>query len=464
MESFENLDYIIVLAFFITVVLIGLFSNRNKSITPTDFILSNRNVGLFLFVLTNVSTWYGGVLGISEFTYNYGLASITTQGLPYYFFAILFAFLFAKKIRASEQITIPEKILSVYSKKVALITACLIFIIVSPAPYLLMISVILNYFFGIGLFNSLILSLFFTLIYLIKNGYKSDLYTDAFEFFIMFAGFIVGVFFAVKEFGTFDYLKSNLPETHLSLTGGASPLFILVWFFIALWTFADPGFHQRSAAAKNKNVAFWGIIISVAFWFLFDLLTNLFGLYARASIPNIDNPSNAFLYLANKILPAGFKGLFYAALFATILSTLNSFLFISGTTFGNDIMKLISRQKNFNILLNTRIGLVISGVIALILAYSFPSVIELWYLIGSVCIPGLIFVIFPAYYTKYKLNDNLTIIGIFLGVASCLIWFVIRYIFPDNNIIQTIEPMLFGIFILIIYYLYALKKTKRFLV
>lgn len=461
MGKFEFLDYLILGCFFLTVFLIGYFSNRKKQISKEDFLISNRKVGLVLFILTNVSTWYGGILGISEFTYEYGLASWTTQGLPYYFFAIIFAFVFAKKIRTASVITIPEQLEKIFNKKIAISAAVLIFFLVNPAPYLLMIAIILKYLLEIDILLSLIISLIFTLIYLIKSGFSSDLYTDAFEFFIMFIGFIIALIFASNKFGGFNYLSKNLPETHLNLFGGASPFYIIVWFFIALWTFADPGFHQRCSAAKTKEIAFKGILISVVFWFLFDFLTNTFGLFSRAALPNLSNSSMAFLIFADEILPAGIKGLFYSALFATIFSTLNSFLFISGTTFGNDIISKIKGQNENRIIFFTRIGMIVAGIISVVLAYFIPSVINLWYLIGSVCIPSLLFLIIPAYYKKFRLTNFLTFVEIFLGFCSCILWIVIRYIFSDAKIIQIIEPMIFGLIVLIIFHFFSLIFVKR---
>ena len=94
MTTFSSLDIIILLSFFSLVLGVGLIP-RNKNLEDADeFLLSGRKVGLFLFIVTNVATWYGGVLGIGEFTYKYGLLSWFTQGLPYYIFAFLFALFF----------------------------------------------------------------------------------------------------------------------------------------------------------------------------------------------------------------------------------------------------------------------------------------------------------------------------------------------------------------------------------
>ncbi len=260
--------------------------------------------------MTNVSTWYGGILGVGEFTYRYGLLSWLTQGLPYYIFAILFAFIFAKKIRGSSLFTIPDKLEEVYGKKVGLISSALIFILVSPAPYLLMAASLFSLIFNIGLLPALVFSALISSVFLLKGGYKSDLYTDVFQFFIMFIGFFIIVFVSISQVGDFHFLQMNLPKEHLLVASNVSPVFIIVWFLIALWTFADPGFHQRCYAAKTGDTAKWGIIISVFFMIIFDFLTTATGLYSRAVLPDLPNPVLSFPLYAEKVLGNGTKGKF----------------------------------------------------------------------------------------------------------------------------------------------------------
>lgn len=461
MINFSTLDILTIVFFFCLLLFFGFLPSKRKYAGAEDYLLSNRKVGLTLFILTNVATWYGGILGVGEFTYRYGLLSWVTQGIPYYIFAILFAFFFAKKIRRASLFTIPEKIEQVYGKKVSILAAILIFILVSPAPYILMVGNLISIIFNIDLLLALILGTFVSVIYLFFGGYKSDLFTDAFQFFVMFIGFIILLIFSVISFGGIEYLEINLPSTHLELTGGASPLYVVVWFFIALWTFADPGFHQRCYAAKTSSVAFKGILISVFFWVLFDFLTTSTGLFSRATLTNIQNPMLAYPMYADKILPIGLKGIFFSALFATILSTLNSFLFLSATTFSRDFMlKFKNNSRNDRTIFYTRIGLVISSIIAFIFAYIAQSVISLWYSIGTLCIPALILLVLSSYYEKFKIKSKLafmtTIIVSFVG----LLWFVIRNHLLENSWVIQVEPMLVGLFIGVLIYGFVFAKTK----
>src|SRR3972149_10393105 len=230
MISFSSADLVIIILFFISVLSIGFFFGRSSKNDAEDYLLSGRKVGLLLFILTNVATWYGGILGVGEFVYRYGIVSWSTQGFPYYIFAFLFALFFAKKIREASLFTIPDKLSGIYGKKAGLISAVLVFILVSPATYLLMTASLISLIFNINIFYSLAIGLVLSLSYLFKGGFRSSVYTDSFQFFVMFLAFIIILFFCYTTLGGTAFLTNSLPASHLKLTGGATPTFLIVWF------------------------------------------------------------------------------------------------------------------------------------------------------------------------------------------------------------------------------------------
>ncbi|MFA7418611.1 MAG: sodium:solute symporter family protein [Melioribacteraceae bacterium] len=445
MISFSTLDLSIIFIFFAILLAIGFLSKNENEKDSNEFLLSGRKMGLLLFIFTNVSTWYGGILGIGEFTYRYGILSWVTQGLPYYIFAVVFAFFFAKKVRSSSLFSIPDKLEQTYGKEVGIVSSVLVFVLVSPAPYLLMVGNLISMIFDINLFYGLLIGLCLSGIYLIKGGYKSDVYTDVFQFFIMFGGFIIAVVVSYQNYGGGEFLVKNLPASHLQFSGNVSIVYLIVWFLIALWTFADPGFHQRCYAAKDGNTAKWGIIISVLLWALFDFLTTATGLYARATQPDLAQPLLSFPLFAEKTFNSGIKGLFYAAMFATILSTLNSFLFLSASTFGRDFVYKLSTKRDENkITLYTRAGLLLASIVSVLMAFYVQSVVTIWYLIGSVCIPPIIFLIFGGYYDKLKVSKQTAIHEIWISVVSSIGWYFIKDSFADSWLYE-IEPMIVGL-------------------
>lgn len=88
------LDWVVILAYVIALITLGVFRSKNSRKSPEEYILAGRRLSLPGFVVTLVATWYGGILGIGENTYLNGVQTWFIFGLPYYFFAILFSLFF----------------------------------------------------------------------------------------------------------------------------------------------------------------------------------------------------------------------------------------------------------------------------------------------------------------------------------------------------------------------------------
>lgn len=410
-------DVVLILLYFGAVLFIGFRAGRRGTGGSEDFLLAGRTLTLPMFVATLVSTWYGGILGVGEFSYRYGISNWIVFGVPYYVFALIFALFLAKKIRATNFLTIPDKLEFSYDRKTALLGSLLTFLLITPAAYVLMLGILLQLLFGLSLTVSILLSTLVTVVYLSWGGFRSDVWVNAFEFILMYAGFALMLVFAVQKFGGFGFLEQNLPALHLTWHGGNSWHYIAVWFFIALWTLVDPAFHQRCYAARDEKTAQRGILVSILFWFCFDFLTTATGLYARAALPNLDQPMFSYPLLAEATLPGVAKGLFLIGLLATIMSTLSSLMFISASTIGNDMAgRLVSGDSREMIIRRwTNIGLVIGGIVAVGLAMALPSVVSLWYTIGTTIIPGLLIPVVAGYFDRLKIPANYAFGAMLLG-------------------------------------------------
>ncbi|MEX2089093.1 MAG: sodium:solute symporter family protein, partial [Bacteroidota bacterium] len=416
MISLSTLDSLLIGVYFVAVVYVGFRAARRQKSGTDDFLLAGRTLTLPMFVATLVSTWYGGILGVGEFSYNFGISNWVVFGLPYYFFALLFALVLAKRIRATNLTTIPDKLEASYDRKTALLGGVLTFILVTPAAYVLMLGILVQLMLGLDLATSILLTTFVTVCYLYAGGFRSDVWANAFEFIMMFLGFAIILPFAYATFGGFDFIEAHVPSLHLTWHGGNTWQYITVWFFIALWTLVDPAFHQRCYAAKDGATAQRGILVSILFWFCFDFMTSLTGLYARAALPNLEKPLFAYPMLAELTLPTIAKGLFYIGMLATIMSSLSSLMFISATTIGKDIVGRLrldagvrtARAGSDHGTINrwTKIGLVISSAFAVTLALAIPSVVSLWYTIGTCIIPGLLVPVVAGYFERLRISAS----------------------------------------------------------
>lgn len=457
MIHFSPVDVLIIVLYFCAVLYIGYRAVKRTRSSEEDFLLAGRSLTLPVFIMTLVSSWYGGILGVGEFSYRYGISNWFVQGLPYYVFAALFAVLLAKKIRGTNLISIPDKLEDAYGTPTAILGSVLTFILMTPAPYLLMLGVFLQMMFGWSLTLSLIITAVVAVSYLYGGGFRADVHTDILEFILMFLGFAVILPFSYFKFGGLDFIRSNVPPLHLTWHGGNSVQYIAVWFFIALWTLIDPAFHQRCYAAKNGTVARNGILLSIIFWFVFDFMTAAAGLYARAAIPDIHEPMMAYPLLAEVVLPPIAKGLFYVGMLATIMSTLNTLALVSAQTLGRDIvvrlknkskhgMRQLSSMQNSSGTRWTKIGLIVSTLFSIAVALTLPSVIKIWYTIGTVVIPGLLIPLLASYFDRLKIPAHYAFFSMLFGWLTSLVWLIAGYILSiPGSYPLGIEPMYPGL-------------------
>ncbi|MFC1734012.1 sodium:solute symporter [candidate division KSB1 bacterium] len=444
MIDFHPVDISIIIVYFAVTIGVGLTAGKRQAQTADDYILIGRR-----FVATLVSTWYGGILGVGEFTYRFGIVNWITQGLFFYVIAALFALVFAKRIRSINIYTVPDRLEQVYGKRVALIGSVFTFLMVSPAPYILILGILIRFAFGWNLGICLVIGASISTLYLLTGGFKAVVRTDFLQFILMFAGFFILVPAAVVRYGGIGFLRTHLPDTHLTITGELGTGYILVWGFIALWTLIDPGFYQRCLAAKSGSTAQRGIFTAIAFWMLFDLLTCAAGLYARAALPGID-PLMAYPLLAENLLPAVLKGIFFTGMLATVMSTVDSFTFLSAITIGNDFIGRIRgiNKTAGNIKRYTQIGLVISAVFAVIIAWWSRSVIDIWYTLGTIGIPALLIPVIVSYFPAVTISPAAASVMIVSSSAVSTGWLLDGYMHTQNghpDYSLGIEPMYSGL-------------------
>ena len=458
--DFHWIDLILILGYLIALIFISFWRKKSDS-GEENYLLSGRKLTLPAFVATLVSTWYGGILGVGEFTWLYGISQWFAMVLPYYIFALLFAFYLAKKIRENPAISIPEAIQNSYGKKAGIVSSILIFLLINPAPYILMVALLAQI--VIGASGFLIITIFvalFSAIYVGFGGFSAVVRTDAFQVLFMYAGFIMLFGFAWYTWGNPIQMWSELPVASKDPTGGQPLSWLFVWFFIAMWTFVDPSFHQRSAAAKNPETAKKGIIVSVGLWFVFDSLTLITALYGIVQIPDLERAAMIYPEMASRLLPVGLKGLFFLTILATIMSTLDSYLFLSGQTLGRDLLR--HRLPHTNVITLTKWGVFISAILGVILVWIVPSVIELWFVIGSILIPGLLIPVLGIYFTKFRVNNRFIVAILSVPVLVSFSWFIFAVIFPTikSGPFLGIEPFYPGLFASI--FLFFLSKIRNY--
>jgi len=423
-------------------------------------IVGGRMLTLPAFVASLVSTWYGGILGVGEYSYNYGLSNWLVFGLPYYLAAFLFAIFLAKKARQSEVLTIPERLLQTYDSKTSVAGSVIIYLMTVPAAYVLMLGVLFQYLFGWPFWAGVLTGTVFSIVYVYLGGFNSVVRTDLLQFGLMFVGFALLLTVLISQYGGAGFLIEHLPEQHLTWHGGKTSLYIATWYVIALATLVEPAFYQRCYAAKDASVARKGILISIGCWAVFDFLTTSCGLYARALLPELADPVSSYPMLALKVLPVGLLGLFALALLSTVMSTVDSYSFLAASTFGNDIMPRLFKIKPEKITFWTRIGLILSTALAVVFAVFFRSAVDIWYAFGSIGTPALLMPVFFSFVGKRRLPAKAAFVSIVICGGLSLAWYLSSYINLDGAYWFNLEPVFPGLLLSIIIFVLFSRKTS----
>lgn len=432
------LDLLIAAGFIAAAIALGARAKRGGM---TDYILAARALTLPQFVATLVPTFYGGILGVGEFTWTSGLSNWTTQALPYYFFAGIYAIFLAERVRLAPGLTIADHLESAYGRRLALWGALLVFLLASPADELLMSGDLLSHLSHFSLGAATFAAAIGVVALLWRGGLAADVRANKLQIVMMFAGFALIIPFSLRALHGGAPLAARLPAAHLTWTGGLGGWRILSWWIIASWTIVDPTFHQRCAAATTPKTARRGILIAIAFWAVFDVMTTAAGLYARALAPNLARPTLAYLTLADSVLPPIVRGLFYAGVASSVFAGLQAKMLMSAISLGHDFADRARAPVDNSTRL--RAGLIIAAIFAILLARLIPSVVGLWYAVGGAVIPGLLFPIIGVYRPRWTIHPNWALAASLTGFAcaAAAVGFQLR----TGNAPLGIEPPVIGI-------------------
>ena len=423
----------VILSYFIIIYGIGFFK-KSKS-DKDSFIFAGRRLTLPAFIATLVSTWYGGILEVGRFSYENGIVTILIFGVFYYIAAIGFALFFAPKIITKNIQSIPSLIHTQFGKMPGIISIILILLIASPAPYLKIFSILIQSFWEIPEYVAIIIGISISVLYSIRGGFSSIVRTDKLQFILMFLGFSLILWNLKQNYGGIDFLHKNAPIKIFQIPGNFSWTTIFVWGFIALITFIDPGFFQRSFSGTDVKTVKKGILISVGFWIVFDIMTITTGIYASAILPKID--TSPYLDLAKLVLSPMAYSIFIVSLFSIVMSTIDSFTFISAYTLGMDLPPLLNLKNKNDTVNNTKYSLIIISVLSFTLSMFFNNAIEMWYVLGSIAVPVLLIPILSGLYhikIKQPLNQFLfpliiTLLWFYHGLNNLDNWGYPQYLF-----------------------------------
>ena len=487
------IDLLIVALYFTVVIIVAISGKQTKEVTTEEYFLSSRSLKWPSIAFSTIATNIQGYqfLGMMGSAYLYGLAqaSLEINAIQGILFA---AFIFVPYYLKDKIVTITQFIKSRLGKKVALVYSLsniLLFSTITIGAALFWGAYAADIVFGkyLSIIHGdrltriailiLVLGIFST-IYTYLGGLTAVVRTDIIQFVVLLIGGIIVMFIAVHQLGGWSQLYIKTPEMmHLHLPSDHEKLpwthvFGLFLLNINYWC-ADQSVIQRSLAAKSLKHAQIGLIVGGLMKYFMAIIIVVPGIALVGILGQngLSDPDMAFPYLVNTYLPMGAKGLVLCALFASLMSTVDSTFNSLATLWSIDIYKEYINKNATDlqtinagkraILFGFTTGATI-GIILLNLKFSNPddafthTLNELRYYINCgivVLICAAIFLVAP----KHKI----TLVSFF---ATVILQLILIFIFPDMNyFVRAMWVILISFFMIKLFSKTKFKRIKSFI-
>lgn len=417
-----GIDNIVIVIAVIGVLAVGYYFS--KSITDMEsYYLANRSLPWSLVVGTLVASWYGGVgvIGTIGYASVFGMATWFIWSIGAHAVRFPLALWVGPRIHVRSDVTIPDVIDHAYGKVAAVIASVFLFMYCSQLGEITATGFIGEAAWGINkvLLGTIIVVLTIALTCL--GGLMGVAVTDMIFFFFMISSVCMAFPTIYAEVGGMAGIRAATAATpeFTHPVAGMTLTKALMLVLLCINVYADPSFYQRFSASNTAKTGRRAMLTCFCLWLVFDAVTNIAGMIVRVKYPDAQ-PELSYVRMVLENLPVGIRALFIIGLFGAIISTLDSYYLIGGTTLAKDIYARvfakdkISDKKLVNM---SRVGACLLGLIGLSLAFRFTLVydafvflISLWMSTGFV--PVLMALMYNGKITKMA--------GILSMVAGCL--------------------------------------------
>lgn len=258
----------------------------------------------------------------------------------------------------------------------------------------------------------------------IFGGLVSVIYTDVFQWFVMTPTiFFIIPLFCVLNGATPGNVHALLSaEKYFDLRPNIAWITLLISGLLT--SVADIVYLTRFISAKDEKTAVRGSSFGFLYTTLWAGVVIVFGLAAAVIVtPGMVAKNDEVLYrLMGIILPSGFLGLFAAALFATTISTIDSYLHIAVVAVTVDIREPLSSKKltDKQELLFARILTVVLTVVCVVFVVSMEGIIAIFNLGWGVYASSIFAPLMATFFWRKSTAES-TLAGIAAGLVVYLL-------------------------------------------
>ncbi len=375
------IDNIVILIAAVGVLGIGYYFS--KSITDMEsYYLANRSLPWSLVVGTLMASWYGGVgvVGTVGYASVFGLAAWFIWSIGAHAVRFPLALWVGPKIHIRSDVTIPDVIHSTYGKTAAILASILLFVYCSQIGEITATGFIGEAAWGMNKVLLGVIVVVITIALTVLGGLMGVAVTDMIFFFFMVTSVSLVFPKLLESVGGLEGIRAATAAdpSYMHPVAGMAPTKALMLILLCINVYADPTFYQRFSASNSAKTGRRAMLTCFCIWLMFDVVTIVAGICVHVAAPDVQ-PELAYIQLILKYLPQGVRALFILGLFGAIISTLDSYYLIGGTTLAKDIYARIYNNNSLDdkrLIFLSRIGSAILGVIGVVFAFRFTLVYD----------------------------------------------------------------------------------------
>jgi len=358
--NYFSIDAIIVYAFLLLTLLIGLWVGRNVK-TMKEYAIANKTYGAGVLTMTMLATFITGsqAIGYVGYVFDDGIVPIIST---IFCRAIIGLWLIARfitpKIFYFEGcLTLADLMGRLYGPiartwmAVLGVFYCLAFVILQII-WIGYIGELIN----IPNQYAMLLGGSFLIVYSARGGMKSIAITDVIHFIAVTILVSLSTNLLIHKVGGVSNIFNKVPASTFKIIYNPALKHYLVyslWALFPSFILSFP-FMQRMLMAKDKRQIAKSQHIGIFYLTIFYVLLTLIALAAIAlkTMGDVNMPqqgSKVFIYLVKNYFPVGIKGIIGIGLLAAVMSTADSFLHSAGTLVAYDLAQPLIRRRNYNV-------------------------------------------------------------------------------------------------------------------
>jgi len=438
MDYTELIVFCVYLLFMLGIGIFFFF--RTKNAGEKGYFLGNRQMGPWVSALSagasDMSAWV--LMGLPASIYAVGLGETWIAiGLALgYILSWIFEAPRLRKysIAANDSITIPQFLTNRFlSANRSLQVICAVIFIVAYTIYaassIKACGTLFHTVMGIDPTIAMYIAAAIIISYTFLGGFSAVCWTDFFQGLLMLGALLIAPIFALSVVnsgqGATDI--TQLPENYWNMfSDWKSIVSGLGW---GLGYFGMPHIIVRFMSLRSHKDLRKSSAIGITWTVLILAFSVAAGIIGHLLLGEIDDSSVVFITMVRKLFPAIISGLLLSAILAAAMSTADSQLLASASSFASDVYKPILRKNKASdkeMLWAGRIIVVIIAVIAVLIASNPESgtimglVENAWGVFGAAFGPAILLALFWR-----RFNFAGAVAGILTGAAVDILWLVL---------------------------------------